>query len=268
MRIVNRKGVLFSSFSPAISKYAEDRIRREITSWRLRLRNSQTIAELARKINPKLRGWINYYGRFNPTALHPIERHLGLTLARWARRKYQTLRRHRLRSWKWVERLTQRQPISSPSRSTNAGRFSPREPYEWRRSRTVLGEPRGATPRGHLTVHVRLAKAFNLHSYGAKITWEFGWERWGVKLRPVLRPASLVQMIWELFAHDAAQSCWRRCPHCQRLFYPKRRDQCYRSPRQQAFASEREWLPGPYDLRTLTFQFQMSLQARITSSKP
>jgi RNA-directed DNA polymerase len=107
---VNRKGTIFCSFSPAISKNAEDRIRREITSWRLHLWNSQTIEEIARRINPKFRGWINYYGRFNPSALYPIERHLGLTLARWAQRKYKTLRRHRLRAWQWVVRLTKRQP--------------------------------------------------------------------------------------------------------------------------------------------------------------
>jgi RNA-directed DNA polymerase len=109
-RAVNRKGALFCSFSPAISKHAEDRIRREITSWRLHLRNSHTIEDLARTINPKFRGWINYYGRFTPSALLPIERHLGLTLARWARRKYKTLQRHRLRAWRWVVRLTKRQP--------------------------------------------------------------------------------------------------------------------------------------------------------------
>jgi hypothetical protein len=33
--------------------------------------------ELAWKINPKLRGWFNYYGRFTPSALRPIERHVG-----------------------------------------------------------------------------------------------------------------------------------------------------------------------------------------------
>lgn len=53
-------------------------------------------------------------------------------------------------------------PVCSPCGSTHAGRFSPREPYEWRRSRTVLGEPWGETPRGHLTYHSPRSKAITV----------------------------------------------------------------------------------------------------------
>src|SRR5580704_15067463 len=61
-------------------------------------------------INPKLRGWFNYYGRFNPSALRPIERHVGQSLVRWACRKYKKLRGHRTQAWKWLLRLIERQP--------------------------------------------------------------------------------------------------------------------------------------------------------------
>jgi hypothetical protein len=62
----------------------------------------QSIEDLARKINPQLRGWFNYYGRFTPSALRPSERHVGQSLVRWACRKYKKLRNHR--------RLFDRQP--------------------------------------------------------------------------------------------------------------------------------------------------------------
>src|SRR5437879_1105958 len=77
-----RKGKSFCSFSPAISKKAGQKIRDEIRGWKLHRCTGQSIQELARKINPKLRGWFNYYGRFTPSALRPIERHVGQSLVR------------------------------------------------------------------------------------------------------------------------------------------------------------------------------------------
>ena len=104
-----RKGI-FCSFSPAISKKAEQKIRDEIRGWKLHRCTEQSIGDLARKINPKLRGWFNYYGRFMPSALRPIERHVGQSLVRWACRKYKKLRNHRSRAWTWLMEVLDRQP--------------------------------------------------------------------------------------------------------------------------------------------------------------
>ena len=105
-----RKGKGFCSFSPAMSKKAEQKIRDEIRGWKLHRCTEQSIQELARKINPKLRGWFNYYGRFTPSALRPIERHVGQSLVRWACRKYKKLRNHRSRAWAWLMAVIDRQP--------------------------------------------------------------------------------------------------------------------------------------------------------------
>lgn len=61
------------------------------------------------------------------------------------------------------------------------------------------------------------------------------------KFRMVLAFRTLWDGIWELFAWDTAGITWRRCPHCQGLFYPKRKDQFYCNPRQQALASKKEY---------------------------
>jgi len=81
-----------------------------IRGWKLHRCTAQSIQDLARMINPKLRGWINYYGRFMPSALRPIERHVGQSLVRWACRKYKKLRNHRTRAWQWLLRVIDRQP--------------------------------------------------------------------------------------------------------------------------------------------------------------
>jgi hypothetical protein len=48
---------------------AAKRIRRQIHDWRLHLRSGSTLSELAQEINPIVRGWINYYGRFYKSEL-------------------------------------------------------------------------------------------------------------------------------------------------------------------------------------------------------
>jgi RNA-directed DNA polymerase len=108
--VINRHGKVYCSFSPGISQKARMKISDEIRRWKLHQRTSQSIAELVRLINPKLRGWFNSYGRFNPSALRPIERHVDQSLVRWACRKYKNLRRLRMRAWGWLVRLIKRQP--------------------------------------------------------------------------------------------------------------------------------------------------------------
>jgi RNA-directed DNA polymerase len=107
---VNRKGKLFCSFSPAISKKAVQKISDEIRTWQLHRRTACSIEDLAKMLNPKLRGWFTYYGHYNPSALRSIERHVGQSLVRWACRKYKKLRGHRVRAWSWLIRLIERQP--------------------------------------------------------------------------------------------------------------------------------------------------------------
>src|SRR6266542_4018537 len=58
----SRVGVKFTSFLPAISKQALKKISGEVRRWRLHRKVPLTITELAKKINPIIRGWTQYYG--------------------------------------------------------------------------------------------------------------------------------------------------------------------------------------------------------------
>ena len=55
-RARNKQGRSFSAFLPAISKEALKKISTEVRSWRLHHRMGHTFAELARRINPIVRG--------------------------------------------------------------------------------------------------------------------------------------------------------------------------------------------------------------------
>ena len=63
---------MFLSFLPAISRKALSRISAQVRSWRLHHRTHLTEADLARRINPIVRGWMNYYGAFYKSALYPL----------------------------------------------------------------------------------------------------------------------------------------------------------------------------------------------------
>ncbi len=57
-------------------------------SWRLHRWTSSDGREIAKLINPKIRGWVAYYGAFYPSALYPVLRRINTYLLRWIMKKY------------------------------------------------------------------------------------------------------------------------------------------------------------------------------------
>ena len=106
----NRKGELFTSFSPAASPQAIKEMMREMRSWNLPKQTSASLHELAERYNPVLRGWMNYYGCFYKTAIRRVYDQFDRKLAQWARRKYRGLARHKTRSFEWLAKAMGRQP--------------------------------------------------------------------------------------------------------------------------------------------------------------
>jgi RNA-directed DNA polymerase len=110
-RAKNRKGKFFVSFLPAISTKAAKSIRTTIREWRIAFsRNNQSLEDLARLVNPAVRGWMNYYGRFYRSKCVQVLRHLNEVLAAWARRKYTRFRRRERASTYWLGRIARRDP--------------------------------------------------------------------------------------------------------------------------------------------------------------
>ena len=63
-----------------------------------------------------------------------------------------------------------------------------------------------------------------------------------VSFRLHLSRQSLWQLIWTWFAQETcAPHPWRICPHCNRAFYPSRRDRFFCTPRLQQLYSKRRW---------------------------
>jgi len=110
-RAKNRRGKFFVSFLPAISNKAAKAIRQTIREWRMAsTRNNQRLEDLARVVNPVVRGWMNYYGRFYRSKCVQVLRHLNECLAAWVRWKYRRFRRRERASLYWLGRIARRDP--------------------------------------------------------------------------------------------------------------------------------------------------------------
>ena len=106
-----RQGRNFLNFLPAISNKAATKIRQTVRSWRIaRTWKNEKLENLAKLIDPSVRGWLNYYGRFYRSECVKVLRHINDVLARWASRKYKRLSGRNGASVHWLGRLAQRQP--------------------------------------------------------------------------------------------------------------------------------------------------------------
>jgi RNA-directed DNA polymerase len=103
-----KTGEMFTGFHPAISNDALKKIGAEVRSWRLHRRTGSSEANLAERINPVVRGWMNYYGAFYRSALYPFLARINAYLMRWLRSKYKRLRGRKKAQDAWVRAVTTR----------------------------------------------------------------------------------------------------------------------------------------------------------------
>ncbi|NRA69220.1 MAG: hypothetical protein HRU19_32415 [Pseudobacteriovorax sp.] len=107
---VNRRGNKFTSFLPGASLKAKGRMMSAIGSWRLGRLTSCSIAELSKKFNPILRGWMNYYGKFDISALSHVFQHFDRALTRCLRRKFKNLWKHKTLSYELLSQIRKNNP--------------------------------------------------------------------------------------------------------------------------------------------------------------
>lgn len=100
----------FVGFTPAVSQSAIKAMSSSIRGWKLRLWSFASLEEVAKQINPVIRGWLNYYGKFYRSALYPILRQIQNAMVRWAMRKYKKLKAHWRRATHWLGRIARRDP--------------------------------------------------------------------------------------------------------------------------------------------------------------
>lgn len=105
-----RDNKLFCGFNPAVSVSAMQAMRETIRDLNIRRQTQRSLNDIADLLNPLLRGWLGYYGRFAPSALYPVLRYVNQTLVAWAMRKFKRFKDHKIRASQFLQRLSKERP--------------------------------------------------------------------------------------------------------------------------------------------------------------
>ena len=105
----NRHGQLFVNFSPAMSDKGKQKARDKIKGWIKEIKPTKTLKEFVKLINPVTTGWINYYGKFHPSELYSTMNYVDTILMKWAKKKYEKLKRGWQKANIWMSRIKNKQ---------------------------------------------------------------------------------------------------------------------------------------------------------------
>jgi RNA-directed DNA polymerase len=62
--------------------------------------------DLAQQLNPIIRGWIQYYGKFNRSELYKVLKYLDMKLLGWVKRKYKKHGSYTKRPKDWLGKVS------------------------------------------------------------------------------------------------------------------------------------------------------------------
>jgi len=105
-----RNSGLFLGFDCAISISSRKRIADKLGDMEVEKMTFKSVVGIAQKLNPMIRGWIQYYGRYRMSELHRVFRLLNQRLTRWARKRYKRYKTSIKRSYKWLSRVQEQYP--------------------------------------------------------------------------------------------------------------------------------------------------------------
>lgn len=98
-----RNNKVFLGFDCAISISSRKRIADKLGALKVQRLNFRSIVGIAQHLNPLIRGWIRYYGKFRISELHKVFRLLNQRLVRWARQRYKRYKTSIKRAYKWLK---------------------------------------------------------------------------------------------------------------------------------------------------------------------
>jgi hypothetical protein len=107
----NRKlNKFYLGYNCGISRNSELSISKEIKETKFHQWTGSTIIEIAETFNPKLRGWLNYYGKFQPFKLNRIFGVFNWRLIKWAVKKYKRFNGSMRKAGNWIRATAKSYP--------------------------------------------------------------------------------------------------------------------------------------------------------------
>lgn len=101
--IQSQKGGLFIGFGPTISQKAQSRITDSWKTLKLHKHSENTLQDIAQRLNPQIRGIINYYGKIHLLGLRSLFRNLQFRLCKWVINKYKL--KNFSEGYRWLNRI-------------------------------------------------------------------------------------------------------------------------------------------------------------------
>ena len=101
---------LFLGFDCAISISSKARIADKLSELQIQKMTFKSVVGIAQKLNPLIRGWVQYFGKYRISSLHKVFRLLNQRLVKWARKRYKRYKTSINRAYKWLSRVQQQYP--------------------------------------------------------------------------------------------------------------------------------------------------------------
>lgn len=108
--IKDRLGRLQANFIASVSKKAEQTLKDKVKALEIHKSTGSKIEMIAEVLNPILRGWMNYFGKFNRSAMKRVLDCVQRRLIKWVMCKYKNFRGHRRRAEEWLKQVRKREP--------------------------------------------------------------------------------------------------------------------------------------------------------------
>jgi group II intron reverse transcriptase/maturase len=105
-----RTGTLFLGYDCAISISSRKRLADKLKELNILNLSFKSIVGIAQKLNPYIRGWINYFGKFRGYELSKVFYLLRCRLVRWARKRYKRYKHSLNKAYEWLNRVRKQYP--------------------------------------------------------------------------------------------------------------------------------------------------------------
>lgn len=101
----SKHGGMFLGYDCSISKKTYSKLVKELRDTRFHKWSTATIEDIAEMINPKIRGWMQYYEKFQRKSLRKVFHRLHNRLVKWVLNRYKRFKGSRKRGFEYVKKL-------------------------------------------------------------------------------------------------------------------------------------------------------------------
>jgi RNA-directed DNA polymerase len=105
-----KDGKMFLGYDCSISINSEKKIAEKLRKSNFHRWTGSDITRIAKEFNPKIQGWINYYGKFRKYNLMRIFKLFNWRLIKWAVNRYKRFRNSMYKAGRWIRQIAKSYP--------------------------------------------------------------------------------------------------------------------------------------------------------------